>query len=118
MRIVTIPIRTKFSINKCNNLSLVKDFYSAYFWIKYVNQIDCLFVCLKDTFNTLIDDNKCFKLSINYRLSLEKDSIDNPELFDQICSCNSIRFILDDLCVYKNYELSKLNYLSQVSFTQ
>ncbi len=48
-------------------------------------------------------------------MNVEKNAIDNPDLYDQICSCNLVRFILDDLFMYKNYDLSRLNYAPQVN---
>ena len=65
----------------------------------------------------LIEDNKKCELTLSYRLTIEKkvqNIKENETIIDQICSCNLVRSIHEDYYLIKNYDLSKLNYLSKV----
>ncbi len=65
----------------------------------------------------LIEDNIKNELTMSYRLNIETkiQNIKDNEIIDQICSSNIVRSIHDNYFLYKNYELSKLNYLSKVN---
>jgi hypothetical protein len=65
----------------------------------------------------LIEDNIKNELTMSYRLNIETkiQNIKDNEIIDQICSSNIVRSIHDNYFFYKNYELSKLNYLSKVN---